>query len=325
MKPEEYKKSQQYTKAKTKLEVFTKLQSTIVFLWLWLGKGYNSLDLFLRSFDFHPIATGVLYLVTLTLGASLINIPLSLYSDFVLEAHYGFNKKTLYIFFKDWFLYAGLSIVLGVPLFAGILSFLQYAGSNAWLFCWVLVSVFSLFMVFITPTFILPLFNKLEPLSDGELKSAIEELAAKLRFPNAGVFVMDGSKRSSHSNAFFAGFGSSKRIVLFDTLVEKQTSTSLIITWLILSSERNRCRFGTRDWTLQETSYSSRISDQHNLFRSRALYLAEIYLLRSNSLSQLKDSLFVGDFTCFLHGQCLNLCRINLCFSTRKIDFKTIS
>jgi STE24 endopeptidase len=171
--PEDYAKSQRYTKAKTWFSLANNAYSTVLFLAVWFLGGFNQLDLWVRSFNWHPILTGVLYIFAMALGSQFSGLPMSLYSDFVLEAKYGFNKKTLFVFVKDLFLSVGLTIVLGGPILAAILAFFQYAGSKAWIYCWTATSAFSLFVVFISPKYILPLFNKLEPLPNGELKVLI--------------------------------------------------------------------------------------------------------------------------------------------------------
>ena len=157
--------------------------------------------------------------------------PFSAYRTFVIEESFGFNKTTWQTFIMDRLKGLGLSVLIGLPLLAVVLSFFEYAGSNAWWYCWFAVTVFTLLLQFVAPTWIMPLFNKFVPLEDGELKRAILSYAKKIKFPLDNVFMMDGSKRSTKSNAFFTGFGRHKRIVLFDTLI-KQTSISELVAIL---------------------------------------------------------------------------------------------
>ena len=152
----------------------------------------------------------------------------NIYATFVIEEKFGFNKTTMKTFILDMLKGAALGILLGAPLFAGILAFFSYAGELAWLYCWLVATIFILFVQFIAPTWIMPLFNKFTPLSDEELRKKIFLLAKKLNFPLNEIYVMDGSKRSSKSNAFFTGFGKNKRIALFDTLIAKQTTDELV-------------------------------------------------------------------------------------------------
>jgi STE24 endopeptidase len=158
---------------------------------------------------------------------SLLSLPFSIYSTFVIEERFGFNKTTPATFVTDRIKSLLLSVVLGAPLLAGIIAFFEFGGSWAWVWAWLIVTAFTLFIQFIAPTWIMPIFNKFEPLEDGDLRQKIRDYAAEVRFPLQGVYVMDGSKRSTKSNAFFTGFGKNKRIALFDTLIEKHTPDEL--------------------------------------------------------------------------------------------------
>jgi STE24 endopeptidase len=158
----------------------------------------------------------------------IISLPFSIYATFVIEARFGFNKTTVRTFILDIVKAVLLGIILGGPLLAGVLYFFQYAGPLAWLYCWLVVTVFSLVIQFIAPTWIMPLFNKFTPLEQGELREAIMTYAQNVHYSLLDIFVMDGSKRSTKSNAFFTGFGKNKRIALFDTLIQKHTTTELV-------------------------------------------------------------------------------------------------
>jgi STE24 endopeptidase len=146
----------------------------------------------------------------------------------VIEERFGFNQTTWTTFIADLAKGILLAVLLGAPLLAGILAFFEHTGANAWWYCWIAVTLYMLGVQFIAPTWIMPLFNKFTPLEDGELRSAILSYAGSIEFPIENVFVMDGSRRSSKSNAFFTGFGKHRRIVLFDTLIKRHTTAELL-------------------------------------------------------------------------------------------------
>jgi STE24 endopeptidase len=226
---EKYKKSQYYTRVQTKFGFITSIFGLFLTLVFWFSGGFNYLDQIVREWDFHFIWTGLLYIGIIILAKSIISLPFSIYSTFVIEEKFGFNKTTVKTFILDILKGLGLAIVLGGPLLAGLLAFFQYAGTYAWLYAWAATTLFSLFVQFIAPTWIMPLFNKFTPLEDGELRQTIFDYAKKVKFPLTNLFVMDGSKRSTKSNAFFTGFGKNKRIALFDTLIEKHTVKELLL------------------------------------------------------------------------------------------------
>jgi len=226
--PERYRKSQEYLRVSTRFEWVAETFDLFIFLAFWFGKGFPFLDQWVRSWHYGPVAGGLLFIGILTLAKAVLSLPFSVYSTFVIEARFGFNKTTWQTFVTDLFKGLLLSIVLGLPLLAGILAFFEYAGANAWWYCWIAVTLFTLGIQFIAPTWIMPLFNKFEPLADGELRSAILSYAQSADFPLKNVFVIDGSKRSEKSNAFFTGFGKNKRIALFDTLIAQHTVSELV-------------------------------------------------------------------------------------------------
>jgi len=162
------------------------------------------------------------------IAKSILSLPFSIYSTFVIEEKFGFNKTTPKTFVLDLIKGVALGALLGIPLLAGILAFFIYTGDWAWLYAWVAVTLFTLLMQYIAPTWIMPLFNKFTPLEEGELKSEIEKYTQKVDFSLKGLFVIDGSKRSSKSNAFFTGFGKNKRVALYDTLIENHTVPELV-------------------------------------------------------------------------------------------------
>ncbi len=193
-----------------------------------LAGGFNLVDRWARNFHLGPISTGLVFAGALLLAFQIIHLPFSAYHTFVIEEKYGFNRTTVRTFIldilKSWLLVA----LIGGAAFSGILWFFGKAGNPAWLYCWMAITLFQIFLLFIAPVVIMPLFNKFIPLEEGELKKAIEDYAKSQEFKMKGVFKMDGSKRSTKSNAFFTGFGKFRRIVLFDTLIEKHAVDELV-------------------------------------------------------------------------------------------------
>jgi len=225
---EKYRKSQQYTREQTRFGILTSTFNLTVLLIFWFLGGFNWLDTIVRGWQLGEIWSGLIYIGILLLAHSLITLPFRIYAIFVIEEKYGFNRTTPKIFITDLLKGLLLGIALGAPLLAGILAFFQYAGNWAWLYAWLATTVFTLFVQYIAPTWIMPLFNKFTPLEDGDLKTAIFNYANKVKFPLKNVFVMDGSKRSTKSNAFFTGFGKNKRIALFDTLIAQHSIGEMV-------------------------------------------------------------------------------------------------
>lgn len=225
---ERYRKSQEYLKVNTRFEWLGSIANLLLFMGLWFGKGFLVIDAGVRSFSHSPIVAGLLYIGILMLIKIAISLPFSIYSTFFIEERFGFNKTTKAVFVSDMIKRILLTVTIGGLLLAGILAFFEYAGHNAWLYCWIVIVSFMVLMQLIVPAWIMPLFNKFEPLKPGELKSAILAYADSINFSLKNVFVMDGSKRSKKTNAFFAGFGKNKRIVLYDTLVETHSVSELV-------------------------------------------------------------------------------------------------
>lgn len=223
-----YKKSQEYLKACTYFGLIVSFFDLIVFLMFWFLKGFPLIDGWVRSWDVGPIITGLLYTGILILLKGVLSFPFSIYSTFVIEEKFGFNKSTPGLFALDLVKSILISSVLGGILLALILAFFEYAGGAAWLICWCVSIVFIIGVQYIVPTWILPLFNKFIPLEDGELKEAILKYADSIKFSINNIFVMDGSTRSTKSNAFFTGFGKNRRIALFDTLIAKHSTEELV-------------------------------------------------------------------------------------------------
>ena len=223
-----YAKSQRYTRTRTKFGFLTGTFNLALLIGFWFAGGFNWLDQWARGFDFGTIGTGLIFIGVLVIAKSIISLPFSLYSTFVIEERFGFNKTTPKTFVGDLLKGLLLTAVIGAPVLAGIIAFFEYGGPWAWVYAWLAVTLFSLLMQYIAPTWIMPIFNKFTPLEDGELRQAIEAYADKVEFPLQGIYVIDGSKRSAKSNAFFTGFGKNKRIALYDTLIENHTTEELV-------------------------------------------------------------------------------------------------
>ena len=225
---EKYSQSQQYLKDKTRLGLLSGTFSLLLTLFVIHTGIFGLLDEFVRSYSSHPIITGLMFFGILFFINDLLNLPFSLYSTFIIEEKYGFNKTTINTFITDKFKGYGLTIVLGSLIIAPIMYFFNTYESKGWWIAWILITIF---IIGIQPIFvhvIAPMFNKFTPLKEGELRTAIEQFANKVQFPIGRIDVMDGSKRSSHSNAYFSGFGKSRRIALFDTLLDKHTTEEIV-------------------------------------------------------------------------------------------------
>ncbi len=225
---ETYAKSQEYTKVNTRFGFITGAFDLAILLGFWFSGGFNVLDQWVRGFGFSELVTGLCFMGVLMVAKMIIGLPFSIYSTFVIEERFGFNKTTPKTFVLDLLKGLLLGVLIGGPVLAAILAFFMYAGDLAWLYAWIALTLFTLVMQYVAPTWIMPLFNKFTPLEEGELRTAIEEYTQKVDFPLQGLFVIDGSKRSSKSNAFFTGFGKNKRVALYDTLIENHTTEELV-------------------------------------------------------------------------------------------------
>lgn len=226
--PEEYRRSQGFTRAATRFDFVKSTFGVALLLGFWFSGGFNWLDGLVQGLSLNPILTGVAYIGVLFISYGLVNLPFAIYATFSLEERFGFNRTTPRTFLRDQMMGLSLAIALGGPLLAGILALFQFAGGYAWLLCWAVVVAFSLVIQYISPTLIMPLFNTFKPMEPGPLRDAILDYASSVRFPVSNVSVMDGSKRSSRANAFFTGFGRTKRIALFDTLVAQHPVPELV-------------------------------------------------------------------------------------------------
>lgn len=237
---EKLDKARDYLRAHTQFNVIQSSVSLVVMLSFWLLGGFGWLDSFARSTAPNELVAGLIFLSLLFIGQSLVSLPFAIYDTFVIEEKFGFNRSTPAVFVMDRLKGLLLGAVIGLPIGAAVLWIFGNV-SNAWLWAWIVVTVFQLVLTYLAPSLILPLFNKFTPMPPGDQRDAIEALGEKCGFPLNGVFVMDGSKRSSKGNAFFTGLGKRKKIALFDTLIEKHTQPELIA---VLAHEIGHFRCG---------------------------------------------------------------------------------
>lgn len=227
MNQEKLDQARNYLRVNARFDILQSTVSLVVLLTFWSLGGFGWLDGLARTFSSSPVVAGLIFLSLLFLGQSLISLPFSIYDTFVIEQKFGFNRSTPATFIMDRLKGLVLAAVIGLPLGAAVLWIFGNV-ANAWLWAWALVTAFQLILTYLAPSLIMPLFNKFTPMPDGELKQEIEAFGEKCGFPLTGVFVMDGSKRSTKANAFFTGLGKRKKIALFDTLVEKSSQPELL-------------------------------------------------------------------------------------------------
>ncbi len=225
---EKYSRSQLYLRETTRFDLIRSSMTTPLIVAFILLGGFRWVDDFARSAGGGVVLTGLIFAGVLILLSQLLSLPFSAHSTFVIEARYGFNKTTARTFILDFVKEFVLMIVLGGVVFAGLVWFFASAGTFAWLYSWIALTVVQFFLIYIAPVVILPLFNKFVPLEEGELKTSINEYAQDRGFSLKGIFTMDGSRRSTKSNAYFTGFGRWRRIVLFDTLIDKHSVKELV-------------------------------------------------------------------------------------------------
>ncbi len=225
---QEYKKSQEYTLTRSKFSLVVNLTQIIAMMIFWFSGGFNFVDQIIRTLEFNEIINGILFIFILSGLSMLLSLPFDLYGTFVIEEKFGFNKMTLSTYITDTIKSLILSITIGAPLIAGILFFFGYSGAFAWIYAWIFIIIISLIIQVIAPIWIMPIFNKFTPLEDSELRNLIIEYTKSVNFTFGNIFVIDGSKRSNHSNAFFTGFGKTKRIALFDTLIDQLNEQEIV-------------------------------------------------------------------------------------------------
>jgi STE24 endopeptidase len=216
---EAHQKAADYTLAKVKLGDLDGVIGIIVLLLMTVGGVINLIFEYWSSLALSPLLAGLAATATVFLLLTIIEIPTSIYQTFVIEEKFGFNKSSANQFIKDQFMHLVLGAVIGLPLLALILWIMDNVGSTWWLWAWGIIMGFSLLMSWLYPTVIAPLFNKFTPMDEGSLKDRIQGLLERCGFNSQGIFIMDGSKRSGHGNAYFTGLGNNKRIVFFDNLV----------------------------------------------------------------------------------------------------------
>ena len=226
---EAHQKAAAYTCAKISLTQWRLVIDTTWLLALTLGGGINWLYTVAINItgEGSGLLTGLVFLISLGLVSGIIDLPLSIYRQFKLEARFGFNRMTPALFITDLLRNAVVSLVIALPLLSLILWLLELASPLSWLWAWLGWMVFNALLLFIYPVVIAPLFNKFSPMPDSAHKEKLDALLQRCGFSAAGLFVMDGSKRSAHANAYFTGFGKNRRIVLFDTLIEQLTPAQL--------------------------------------------------------------------------------------------------
>ncbi|MFN8206420.1 MAG: M48 family metallopeptidase [Bacteroidales bacterium] len=226
--PEKYRQSQLYHRENDRFGWLTSSFSFLLILGMILFQGFALVDAWCRGISEDPVILTLLFFGILLLASDLLTTPFSLYDTFVIEQKYEFNKTTLPTFITDklksWF----LAVLLGAPILAAVVWLYLHTGTAFWIWTWILISLFTLFLTYFYSNLIVPLFNKQTPLPDGELRNAITDLSRKTGFALKDIFVIDGSRRSSKSNAYFTGFGAKKRIVLYDTLIEQMTTGEIV-------------------------------------------------------------------------------------------------
>lgn len=216
-----HQKAADYTVARTRFGFVSGLWGALVLIAFTLLGGLQALSTLLVHAAGAGIAYEMLLIIVVSVISSALDLPFAYYRQFVLEQRFGFNKMTLSLWLTDMVKSTGIGAAIGLPLLWVVLWLMQRSGDLWWLYTWAVLCVFQLLAMVIYPVFIAPLFNKFTPLADETLKARIEGLMARVGFASKGLFVMDGSKRSAHGNAYFSGFGANKRIVFFDTLLER--------------------------------------------------------------------------------------------------------
>ena len=226
---DKYIKSQEYTRTNSKFSYVTSTFSLLITLIFIYGGIYNIIDQWLIGFLENKIIIGLLFFGLLTLITDIISLPFSFYSTFVIEEKFGFNKTTYATFFFDKIKGYFLMIIIGAPVLSVVLYFFEtFPKEYSWIYAWALITIFSLIMQPIFNILIAPMFNKFTPMQEGPLLDKIKNYLQKVNFPVKKLEVMDGSKRSSHSNAYFSGLGKNKRIALFDTLLEQMDDDEIV-------------------------------------------------------------------------------------------------
>lgn len=286
---EAHRKAANYTVDKGRLADIDRLTGIVVLLALTLGGGINVLQNIWTGLSLPPMLTGIGVILSVLLITQLIELPLALYQTFVIEERYGFNRNTPGQFIRDLILQMLLGLAIGTPLLAAVLWVMNSTGEYWWVLAWAMIISFSILMSWAYPTLIAPLFNKFTPLPNPELRERIETLLERCGFHSKGIFVMDGSRRSGHGNAYFTGIGDSKRIVFFDTLIESLEHNELeavlahelghfkrrhVIKMLLTSSAISLAGFVLLGWvSQQEWFYAGLGVEQHSNATALLLFM----------------------------------------------------
>lgn len=264
---EAHQKAADYTITKSKLHDIDSVVGMVFLLLLTLGGGISLVFDFWSTFDLSPLIASLSAVASIFVIMTLVEMPFSLYQTFVVEEKFGFNKNTVPQFLKDQLLSITLTMAIGMPILALILWVMDSIGELWWLYAWGIIISFSLLMSWLFPTVIAPLFNKFTPMEDGALKERIQGLLQRCGFNSQGIFIMDGSRRSGHGNAYFTGLGNNKRIVFFDTLVNSLDEEELeavlahelghfkckhVIKMLITSSIMTLINFAILGWLITQ-------------------------------------------------------------------------
>ena len=236
-----YARAQEYTRATTRLALVRRTVGLVLTVTFLLLGGFNLVDALARGLGLTPVPTGLVFTGLLALLSGAVQLPFSVYATFGIEERFGLNTTTPLTFLLDTLKGMLLAVVLGGPLLAGVFLLFEAGGPAAWILCWLAVSAFLLVVQFLAPVVLLPLFNRFTPLAEDELRTAITRYAANERFAVGGIFTMDGSRRSTRANAFFTGFGRFRRIVFFDTLLERLTTAEIVA---VLAHEIGHWRLG---------------------------------------------------------------------------------
>lgn len=284
--PKERERSIEYSATKSLFGFYSSSFSTAIMI-LALGLGwFADLDNWVRDRFDNQIVISLVFIGSLSVISWVLNLPFQLYSIFGIEERYGFNKTTPKTFITDTIKGTLLSVLIGGALLSAVLWIYQELENNFWILAWALVATFSLIMFMFGTTLILPLFNKLKPLEEGELRQEIEKYCASQGYSLGRLFVMDGSKRSSKANAFFSGLGKSKTIVLFDTLIEKMSTKEIVavlaheighyklkhtLSMFIATNIQSLLTFGLLGWLLQYDQLSTALGADKASFHLSAL------------------------------------------------------
>ncbi|MBA2409822.1 MAG: M48 family metallopeptidase [Gammaproteobacteria bacterium] len=224
---ESHQKAADYTAAKTRFGMLDACVDAVLLLIWTLGGGLNLVDQAWRSLGVGPLFAGAGVILSVLLIAAALDLPASIYRTFALEKRFGFNRTNVSLFVTDLCKSAALALIIGAPLILLVLWLMESSGDYWWLYVWAVWTAFGFLMTWAYPTLIAPLFNKFSALDDDDLRSRIQQLLERCGFQSKGVFVMDGSRRSAHGNAYFTGYGRNKRIVFFDTLMETLTPAEI--------------------------------------------------------------------------------------------------